>query len=75
MAKTLKEFAFQKRQVGKSLYDRYLDGKIWQITEEDFPGRSLKSVASGIITVTKRRGQRVKCSLRGGGLVVQAYKG
>ena len=57
-----------------SKYIKFLDGQIWHITEEDFPGTMLSSTRASLIQLAKRHGLRVRTSLSEKGLYVQAYE-
>ena len=77
MAKTLESFTFTGRGTPNSAYEKYLDGRIWEIDcEKDHPAcGSPMSVLASINTKARKAGKKVRSQgVRGSGkLIVQVY--
>jgi hypothetical protein len=59
---------------GGSQYDKYFDGKIWEITKEDFEGsKTLESIRGGMKTTADRRRLRLETRIVADKLYVQAH--
>lgn len=75
MAEQLSEFDFPSKKNG-SRYDPYLDGSIWRVTLEDFPGvANLHNVRATMLTRATKKGKKLRTSMPDeSSLVVQAYE-
>lgn len=73
MAELVEGFEFRRK--GKSTYDPYLDGQVWRVTLEDFPGvASLRNLRAAFHDMGSRRGFKVRTSIDGDSVVLQAYQ-
>ena len=72
MAKVLKQFAFGGRAGVKYPWDEWLDGQIWELTH----GKDFNCVTGNFRSVVyveaKRRGKKVRASVKENSLVIQA---
>lgn len=77
MAEKLVEYGFRQgrpKGLSTSRYDQYLDGQIWEITLDDFPGvTSLQNIRTALVNRSKLKGMKVRTSSLRDALIVQAY--
>ncbi len=53
-----------RRRTKSSAYDRFFDGRIWEILPDDFPQTSLATLRGTLIRRAGRKQVRVQTSLR-----------
>lgn len=73
MAKVLKQFAFGGRAGVKYPWDEWLDGQIWELTHGKDFNCVVVNFRSAVYVEAKRRGKKVRISLRENSVVIQAW--
>ena len=73
MAKVLKEFAFQRPGVSLYPWHDWFDGQIWELTHGKDFNCVVVNFRSAVYVEAKRRGKKVRISLRENSVVIQAW--